>query len=260
MLFLMFKFVKLEKAGTHKLLLMKSLVPTKFRHLQVRPHSITQGVSMKFITKIATVALIAFAATAQAQQGERSTATIDAGVGKGGFSVTISVPKSDGPTDFAGNPGPRVSTDNGNTYGEVAFGANASDTAIVLYQVAVFRDDKANERKKPYTSEYLAQEIIKKKGFVGRAQKFDCPPPPFSGVTMSCYKMNGYTDLPFVPKDWGYSVAIISYSFRNNTQGFVFIGDATERDGSKYKQAPSFIEKKAESKLSTLVNYSKINF
>jgi len=212
---------------------------------------------MNRITKVAAVALMAFATTSYAQQvADRSVATLDAGYGKGGFSVTISVPKSDGPTDFSGNPGARISTDNGNTYGEVSFGANASDTAVVLYELAVFRDDKATQRKKPYTAEYLAQEIIKKKGFSGRAEKSTCPNPPFDGVTMACYKMKGFPDLEFDSGKWGAAVSIVSYSFKNNTQGFVFIGQATEKDKSKYLADPTFVEKKAESKLNSLVNYS----
>lgn len=209
---------------------------------------------MKRITTIAAIAFMALAGSAYAQLADRSEATLD--TGKGGFSVKISVPKSDGPTDFAGNPGPRISTDNGNTYGEMVFRANAGDTAVALYEVAVFRDDRANERKKPMTAEVLAKEMIKTLGFTGRAVKSECPEPPFAGVTMACYKMSGFPDLSFDPKNWGFGISLVAYSFRNNTQGFVFIGNAVEKDKAKYKADPTFVEKKAESKLNSLVKYS----
>lgn len=202
---------------------------------------------VKFIAAVAAIASVSFGAFAQTSQG----ASMD--TGKGGFRITVEFDKPlDGPFDFAHNKGPKVNTINGNTYGEMGFAANRSETAVSNYNVAVFRDDNANKRSKPYTAEALAEDALEKEGFKGKGERFECPQVPVEGGGIVCYTASGIRVFDKPMANWRGSVAIIAVSFKNNTTGYVLIGSSTEKDPSKYDLDKTQLQKYSKSALAKL--------
>lgn len=198
---------------------------------------------MKLITKIAAIVAMAFASVSNAQQARIETPI---STGAGGFTLTVSTPQADGPFDFAMNKGPKVNTINGDTYGELMYGSNlaGSETARIFYKVAIFRDDKANERGKAYSAEVIAQNIIKQHGFVGRAEKFDCPETAFITSSVACYKMHGASMFNEMRKD-RLAVTVVAIALKNNTQGFAYIGAVYDSNSKAFDADPSLAIKGA---------------
>lgn len=196
---------------------------------------------MSRITMFAAIATIAFAPVSYAQQARIETPM---STGAGGFTLTISTPLADGPFDTAMNKGPKINTIQGNTYGEVLFkaGTDLSTTSQVIFMATVYRDDKANERGKPYSAEAIAQDLIKHQGYVGRAVPFNCPKPPFEGSTVVCYKMSG--SPIFEGKTVSRSaVTLAAVSFKNNTQGYALIGKAIDSNAQEFDKNIAAYEK-----------------
>lgn len=202
---------------------------------------------MKRKTNIAALVLITLAAAAQAQQARMETPM---STGPGGFTLTVSTPPGDGPYDFAKNKGPKINTIAGNTYGEVLFGGNVSNspTGVLNYMVSVYRDDKAIERGKPYTAEKIALDIIKHEGFVGRAAPFNCPANNIDAKNeMVCYRMAGTSVFDNKPmNELRSAVTVVAVSLKNNTMGYAFIGLAIEKNVQLFDKDPSQTIKNAD--------------
>lgn len=206
--------------------------------------------AFKFWISAIAVSVISFSAFAQTSQG----ASMD--TGKGGFKITVGFEQPlDGPFDFALNKGPKINTINGNTYGEMAFGGNRSPTTIAYFMASVFRDDKAVERKKPYTAEALAMNSLKENGFEGKGVPFKCPVERVEGASMACYKASG---IPGFGKnsadDRRSAIAVVAVSLKNNTAGYVITGLVIEKDKAKFDADPSQTGKAANSTAAFLWN------
>ncbi|AXS79837.1 hypothetical protein HYN24_07295 [Dechloromonas sp. HYN0024] len=115
----------------------------------------------------------------------------------------------------------------------------------MLFKVAVFRDDKAIERKKPYTAEVIAQNIIKQNGFVGRAFKFDCPEPSFQVTTMACYKMVGTPIFNKEEMAIRSAVTVVAIGLNNNTQGFAYVGEVIDDNAKLFDSDSTYATKGA---------------
>lgn len=202
---------------------------------------------MKHTVKIVAFCLLAAASISNAQQVRVETPLT---TGKGGFTLMVSTPDADGPFDFANNKGPKINTIAGNTYGEVMFGTKISNspTGTVLYMASVYRDDKANERGKPYTANNIALDIIKHQGFVGKAVPFNCPVNNIEVKNeMVCYRMSGARVFDEKPmKDHRAAVTVVAVSFKNNTMGYAFIGEAIEKDVQSFENDPTQTIKNAD--------------
>jgi len=200
---------------------------------------------------------MAFVVTVEAQQARVETPISS---GPGGFTLTVSTPAVDGPFDFAMNKGPKVKTVNGDTYGELMFIGmlENSQTAKMLYEVAIFRDDKANERKKPYTAEVIAKNIIEKKGYVGRAEKFNCPQIDFETSSIACYKMQGSPFYKELMTDYRTGVTVVAIALKNDTQGFAYIGYVQERDTKKFDSDSTYVTKAATGAAAGMFRNSKL--
>ena len=125
----------------------------------------------------------------------------------------------------------------------VMFGTKSSNssTGTMLYMASLYRDDKANERGKPYTTENIAFDITKHRGFVGKAVKFTCLANNVDVKNdMVCYRMSGarvFDDKPM--EDHRAAVAAVAVSLKNNTMGYAFIGEAIEEDVPSFKNNPT---------------------
>lgn len=212
---------------------------------------------IKFLVAAAAISVFSFGASAQTSQGD----SMD--TGKGGFKISVSFTKPlDGPFDFAKNKGPKINTINGNTYGEMAFAGNRSNTSFAFYKYAVFRDDRANERNKPYTAEALAQERLEAAGFKGKGKAFKCPSPRTEGSTMVCYMASG-TPVFGVNKpknDLRLALYVIAVSFKSNTTGYVISGEVFENDTSKFDLDPSDTEQGAYKVTAAAWNHHSIDW
>jgi len=118
---------------------------------------------MKRITKIFAVALMAFAATAQAQMA-RKVFILE--TGKGGVEVQVSLPEFvKGPFDFAGNPGIAKVDVSGNGVTvkgqEAMFGSQLAETSIVDYRVSMTKTDSKTDSANNIAS---TTKFLKKKG------------------------------------------------------------------------------------------------
>lgn len=213
---------------------------------------------MNCVTKIVAVALMAFAATAQAQEG-RKEFTMD--TGKGGIEIKLSLPGfANGPTDFSGNPGfsnPDVRADGVTVKArEVAFGAALGQSGYVDYRVSITKTDSKTDKLNAIR---LAKKMLEKTG-----QKLEDAHELKTGIKILKSDSDSYTyalcSQPVFDKPQPERLcSIIGTSVTNDgKQTIAVMVSVGEKDVDAYNANPEKFEKRANKAFSDMISNSTV--
>lgn len=214
---------------------------------------------MKLFKQLVALAMLTITVNAIAADNGRKEAVMD--MGKGGFTLTISVPDfADGPYDFAKNKGDLVKSDKEHKLylGEAMFNAGIGESGVVVYQSNAIRRTSVQTEDQKVTAEVLAKALIKREGFEGRAQSIPCPPAPIEGAKIVCYKMTGQSIFEGRARPEMAAQVLAAISFANDTMGYTLMGTVVERNVDKFNADPNAFELKASKALTGMWKNSKI--
>lgn len=210
---------------------------------------------MKLMTKfVATTVLVAGFNSAFAE-GQKE-AVLD--MGKGGFTLTISVPAdTEGPYDFGKNPGVGKAMDGQFQYQEVMFRGKIDDSSVGFYKATSQKISPSKTGEK-LTPENMAKDQIISHGFKDKTVQINCPPSKIEGANSVCYTMSGEPTFDGKSRKNRAAGVIIAVSWASNTQGYTLMSMVSEKEIEKFESNKVEIEKYARTLLSYLFKYHKV--
>ena len=216
---------------------------------------------MKVVTNLFAIVAVALSCSVNAADpAPRHEAVLD--TGKGGLHLVVSVPDfAQGPYDFAKNKGPKITTYNSYTYGELMFNAPIGDSSVVVYQATVMRDPSAGKGNvKEITADHIAQQMLFSKGFsLERAVKIDSPQVSIAGATIVTYKAMGQANFDGNPITTDKrAVFVTAVSFDNNRQGYALLAALVEKNVANFDANPEKIEKMARGGFKDMMKNSTV--
>ena len=216
---------------------------------------------MNRITKIAAVALMAFAVTGQAQTAKKEF-TID--TGKGGIELKISVPEmAQGPYDFSGNDGifKYDFTNKGRNYSDrkVAFIAKLGETGSMGYKFTLSKASSKNADDEGFTNKTTANQLLETEGFkLADAKPIENRFIPLDNAITETVKVCGQpvTDHPRQERE----CAIVVTSVTNDhLQSVGLMAVVKEKDVDAYNANPEKFSKRVDNAFNYM-NESKAKF
>lgn len=193
---------------------------------------------MKRITAFSALALMAFAATAQAQMA-RKEVILDAG--KGGIELKVSVPaKMAGPMDFSGNDGVgggEISSNGVTLYGkEAKFSGKLGETGWLTYLTTV---GSTTSNTSKFSNDGLAKEILLKTGQkVADAKRIETTNPLIDDGVSVTYSVCGKVIFEQYENENACSIVQTSVSKDRKKSASIMV-TASESDLKKYNENPS---------------------
>lgn len=138
------------------------------------------------------------------------------------------------------------------------FNGKLENTSTVLIYQATAQKIDPNKKGQKLTAEHMARDQIKDAGFEGRATNFECPPAPIDGATAVCYKMSGDSIFNGKARPEKWAIVLVAVSSANDTQGYILMGTAVEKDVTKFNSDPTVTEKNANKALGSLWKYHQV--